>query len=288
MSRDTLKDGREPGFYIIDNELIEHYGATIGVYGVAVYNVLAHYANKNGTHIFPSYQTIADKLGISRIQVIRTIKLLVETGLIKKESRVDNAGDMTSNEYTLVRLKGGIPQILPSNSQIPPSKQQKPQVVSDSYQGGISQIPDLDPLNKTQLEQEVAATQPPLVEPEKPEKAKVEKSVEEKAQAELTKAIMAAYIEVHGKNGVHGGKEGSFAKKLAKEGRTPEMVKGCYQWLKQKPFWADKTVGLAKVFEEMAEYEKQMEKARPTARSGKSQKFVIYNQYSDKHEEVTF
>lgn len=26
MSKDTLKDGREPGFYIIDNELIDNYG----------------------------------------------------------------------------------------------------------------------------------------------------------------------------------------------------------------------------------------------------------------------
>ena len=151
MSKDTLKDGREPGFYIIDNELIDNYGPTIGVYGVAVYNVLAQYANKNGSRIFPSYQTIADKLGISRPKVIDTIKKLIDVGLIKKSPRIDSAGDMTSNEYMLVKLKGGKQDLPPSKQDLPPSKREQPRVVNDVNQGGKPRLPDQDPVNKTQL-----------------------------------------------------------------------------------------------------------------------------------------
>lgn len=154
MRKDTLKDGRESGFFIIDNELIDRYGAIIGVYGVAVYNVLAQYANKNGNQVFPSYNTIADKLGISRPKVISTIAVLVDAGLITKAKRVDKAGDMTSNEYTLSSLKGGKSCLPPSKQDLPPSKQGLPQVVNGINQGGKQRLPDQDPINKTQLDQD--------------------------------------------------------------------------------------------------------------------------------------
>lgn len=154
MAKDTLQDGRIPGFYIIDNELLDNYGPSIGVYGIAVYNVLAKYANEKGANIFPSYQTIATALGMSRPKVIETIKQLVDVGLVRKTPRFDSAGDMTSNEYALVNLKGGKPQIPPSKQRIPPSKQNEPPVVNDVNQGGKQYLPDQDPSNKTQLEQE--------------------------------------------------------------------------------------------------------------------------------------
>lgn len=69
-----------------------------------------------------------------------------------------------------------------------------------------------------------------------------------------TQAIIAAYIEVRGKNGINYQKEGSFAKKIAKDGYTPVQVKGCYLWLKSDPWWEDKPVTLDQLFKHMPEY----------------------------------
>ena len=294
MSKDTLQDGRIPGFYIVDNELIDDYGAIIGVYGIAVYNVLAKYANENGSNIFPSYQTIADTLDISRPKVISTIKILVDAGLVRKTARFDSAGDMTSNHYVLVNIKGGKPCLPPSQQGSPPSQHRKPRVVNDVNQGGKPRLPDQDPINKTQLNNTDVATQadaiaqPPLLpvgpsteeakptpepKPVRESKSKPEKSPEDKALSDLTKAILNAYVDARGKNGVHYAKEGVAAKKLAKEGRTPELVLNCYLWLKQKPFWADKVLPLIKVCEELPEYEKakgQPGMVIPVSPSGKS------------------
>lgn len=273
MAKDTLQDGRIPGFYIVDNELIDNYGSTIGVYGVAIYNVLAKYANEKGSSIFPSYQTIADALGISRPKVIGTIKILVDAGLVKKTARVDSAGDMTSNHYVLVSLKGGKPQIPPSKQDLPPSKQEQPRVVNDVNQGGKPRLPDQDPVNKTQLNKTTATQADAIAQPSvdtSAKKAKREQSPEDKERVELTKAILAAYVEVHGRNGISYGKEGKAAKQLASEGRTPEQVRNCYLWLKAKPFWSDKPLSLVTLGEWLPEYEKYLEKTKPSPGKSKN------------------
>ena len=113
MAEDKLRDARKRCFYIVDNDLIDRYGPVIGAYGVAVYNLIARYADNNGENAFPSYPTIAKKLGMSRTKVVQTIELLVSLGLIKKEQRVDEAGDLTSNLYTIVH-PGSTPHALPS------------------------------------------------------------------------------------------------------------------------------------------------------------------------------
>lgn len=155
MKEDTLVDGREPGFYIVDNEIIDHYGSTIGPYGLAVYNVLSYYANKKGEQIFPSYQTIADKIGISRPKVVKAIQQLVDLKLITKTARHKETGESTSNQYTLVNVKGGKPHL-------PPSKPHLPRVVNDVNHGSKPRLPDQDPINNTQLDQEreIALPQP--------------------------------------------------------------------------------------------------------------------------------
>jgi len=89
-------------------------------------------------------------------------------------------------------------------------------------------------------------------------KEKKESSSRAKANASQphpeTQAIIAAYIEVRGKNGINYQREGSFAKKIAKDGYTPVQVKGCYLWLKAQPFWEDKPVTLDQLFKHMPEY----------------------------------
>ncbi|TYQ17863.1 UNVERIFIED_CONTAM: Transcriptional regulators [Acetivibrio alkalicellulosi] len=61
---------------------------------------LINRANIEGT-CFPSIKTIARDCGVSDRTVQRTIKILVESGFIKKNSRYREKGGQTSNLYTI-------------------------------------------------------------------------------------------------------------------------------------------------------------------------------------------
>lgn len=156
-----IQDGRKHSFYIIYNTLIDDFAPQIGVYGIAIYNVLARYAGDRH-EAWPSYQTIAKHLGISRRKVMITIDLLIKTGLIVKEARQLPSGDATSNRYTLLGINsdgsahnalGGAPpseqDAPPSARQSLPSEQGAPQVVHDNHHGGAPHAPEEYSLNKT-------------------------------------------------------------------------------------------------------------------------------------------
>jgi len=132
------------GFYTIDNDIIDTYGKAMGPYGIAVYNVIARHADKNGG-AFPSYQLIEEKTDISRPKVASTIKHLVSLGLIEKENRFRPNGDMTSNHYKLVR------------AQIPPVVNDVNQVVNDvNYPSSPQILPVVNDVNSnnTHIEQD--------------------------------------------------------------------------------------------------------------------------------------
>jgi len=95
-----------------------------------VYIVIARYVNGENK-AFPSYETIAKKGSMAKVQAKRVVKSLTKKGLLKKEVRKtkDNKG-YTSNLYTLLNPK-------PKDK----SNINKKGVVSDRYQGGVPQIP---------------------------------------------------------------------------------------------------------------------------------------------------
>jgi predicted transcriptional regulator len=150
---DHLSDQRNRGFYIVDNEIIDEHGKHIGPLGVAIYNVLVKHANKAGVSCFPSYQTIADLLGISRNTAMKGVDMLVERGLIGKEARTNKSGAPTSNDYTILcvekqskQQKIGVVQNLDrgsANSALP--------LVQNLDRGSANSAPEQDPINKTQL-----------------------------------------------------------------------------------------------------------------------------------------
>lgn len=134
------------GFYIIDNDLIDQYGPIIGPYGIAVYSVIARYADANGKNAFPSYQTIADKSGIGKTKVVKTVDHLVKLGIVKREQRIDKDGDLTSNSYSVTML--GM-----SRGDIPMSPDDK-QVCHDVTQGMSPREQDQDTINNTPSDQD--------------------------------------------------------------------------------------------------------------------------------------
>jgi len=128
MSKDNLRDGRVKNWFYLENDLLDREDLTI--YEKTVYIVIARYVNGENK-AFPSYETIAKKGSMAKVQAMRVVKSLTKKGLLKKESRrnKDNKGS-TSNLYTLLN-----PKTKNKNNN------GKNEGVSDRYPGGIPQIP---------------------------------------------------------------------------------------------------------------------------------------------------
>jgi hypothetical protein len=83
----AVRDLRRVGYFTVDNEIIDKYGARLGAYGVAIYAVLSRRC-KNSTQQVSnlSQRDIAGTLGISRDRVGKSLQELVESGLIHVEA----------------------------------------------------------------------------------------------------------------------------------------------------------------------------------------------------------
>jgi hypothetical protein len=91
-----------PNTYRIDNILVDEYGEKIGAIGIAIYNVLARYADRETGICFPCIGTIAKKLKLGRTTVKKYLRILLNHCLIAISSRLSEAGDPTSNSYMLL------------------------------------------------------------------------------------------------------------------------------------------------------------------------------------------
>lgn len=106
-----LEDGQ---WYWVDKAVIRQYSPTVGVYGIAVYNYLASLANARQV-CFPSQKHIADVLGFSKASVVKAVRRLEESGLI----RVDRTRRV-HHVYHLLRVRGmcGAPQMLTTHTSV--------------------------------------------------------------------------------------------------------------------------------------------------------------------------
>jgi len=78
----SIKRGK---WYWIDKSILKNYASDLKSSGLAVYNVLAYFANSKSQSCFPTQKTIADLIGLSRRTVSRKIRLLKEKKLIEVE-----------------------------------------------------------------------------------------------------------------------------------------------------------------------------------------------------------
>jgi len=82
-----VRDLKNGGWYWIDKTVLYLYGKKIKAPGVAVYNVLAYFANSKTQICFPTQKTIAGLIGLNRRTVARKIKTLEKSGLITVEKK---------------------------------------------------------------------------------------------------------------------------------------------------------------------------------------------------------
>lgn len=70
-------------WYWISRAILKRYGRILKSSGLAVYNVLASYANSKSQTCFPTQKAIADWVGLCRETVNRKVGLLKTIGLIR-------------------------------------------------------------------------------------------------------------------------------------------------------------------------------------------------------------
>ena len=95
-----LRDFREKHHYTIDNELIDgEWASFLGVYALAVYNVLCRCANIHTGQAFPSYAYLAKKTGMSTRQAQRATQKLFNLCIISFQQKT---GRGNTNVYYLL------------------------------------------------------------------------------------------------------------------------------------------------------------------------------------------
>jgi hypothetical protein len=239
----TLKDERRRPFYIIDNDLIDKYGPRIGVYGIAVYNLIARYADANGENAFPSLTTITQKLDISRPKATTTLDLLAEVGLIRKERRQNETGGNTSNLYTIVDLSPSKPDLLGSKQDLLP-------LVNDNDYPSKRRLPDQDTIKKT-------PTLPPpsdggaVATPKGKSKGKGKDDAEGIARR---RTLLAAWENASGYTNYTKAQANDGIMDLDKAGCTPEEVADLFHWIKREMPFIKTAIYPQTMFKQLDEY----------------------------------
>lgn len=82
--------------------------AKLGPYAVTVYLVVKAYTNWKTGKAFPSIETIAEKSGISRAQVMRSLSSLTENGYLDK-AKVGRKNNYTLREKVTIKDQEGRP-----------------------------------------------------------------------------------------------------------------------------------------------------------------------------------
>lgn len=114
-----------------------------------LYGVLCTYASRDTSTCYPSYQTLAGRLGCSKRNVMRYTKELVDIGALKVTSRrnPESPNESATNEYTLITQPPGV-----VTHRSPPSE---PDVTTGSdtqFTGVVThRSPKQEPMNNNQL-----------------------------------------------------------------------------------------------------------------------------------------
>jgi len=77
-----IRNLRNGQWYWISRAVLKQYGPILKGSGLAVYNILASYANSKSQTCFPTQKTMADRIGLCRETVNRKVKLLREIRLV--------------------------------------------------------------------------------------------------------------------------------------------------------------------------------------------------------------
>lgn len=149
MDQSKVRDIRQPGHFWADNEVVDDYLPAIGVYGFAVYMLLAKYADAKTGQCDPSVGGMATKLGLSDPTVRKALDKLEACGLIRvKHRRREKNGKLINQTsvYTLLAVEKHQRDIPTKGDLVPnevdhPTKPDLPGVLNEVYQGTKGDLP---------------------------------------------------------------------------------------------------------------------------------------------------
>jgi hypothetical protein len=126
----------------IDNSIIDDLASQIGIYGLGIYVAIKRHLNQKTGDCYPSYATIARKLGIDRSTVIRYVKKLKALNILSPLLRFKEDGSPTSNQYNFD--KGGSSKPLPVVAQDDHPSSPPPPEQSSSLNKKFRSITEVD------------------------------------------------------------------------------------------------------------------------------------------------
>lgn len=101
MAGFKVRDFRNKGFFLLDDDYLNGYARHLGTTASMVYISLCRHSDKE-QKAFPSQKMISDELGINDRVVMRKIKLLEDWCIIKKEKTRNAIGKYLFNTYFLL------------------------------------------------------------------------------------------------------------------------------------------------------------------------------------------
>jgi len=101
----SIRDQRQPGWFFVDNEIIDKCGPQLGAYGVAIYCVMCRYARNGNQQVNLSARDIGSALGILQDRVRKSLADLARVGLIHLLIPDHPAPGLISR-ITLLNVKG--------------------------------------------------------------------------------------------------------------------------------------------------------------------------------------
>ncbi|HUU50574.1 MAG TPA: helix-turn-helix domain-containing protein [Nitrospinota bacterium] len=85
--KNEIRHIKNGDWFWINKKVLQLFSRSLKSSGLAVYNVLASFANSKSQACFPTQKTIAELIGMSKRTVIRRIRELQEFGLLAVEKR---------------------------------------------------------------------------------------------------------------------------------------------------------------------------------------------------------
>jgi hypothetical protein len=86
-SKLTIRSNRRAHWFWLDNQVIDHYGALVGIACIGMYAALARYANNKTGTCWPSLGRLSTQLGCTRKSAAGYLQRLVDAKLIAIEER---------------------------------------------------------------------------------------------------------------------------------------------------------------------------------------------------------
>lgn len=124
-----IRDGRRFNFTIIENDIIDDI-ERFDKNDLLCYMVLCRFANNETGECYPSYKTIAEKMRVGVSTAIKTVKSLIDKGVVEVQQRKNENGGDTSNLYTIVNINKDNEN--KKASTVPPVKANKENIKSNN------------------------------------------------------------------------------------------------------------------------------------------------------------